>query len=492
MSSRITLGPASKKQEMFLKSDADIIIYGGAVAGGKTFCGLLRHLRYVHDPYYRGFIIRKYSTTLNKSGGVIDEAKDLYRKYDPRVIYKAKEMKFVFPSGAEIAFAHLDTEEDAEKFRGLQLSAAMIDEATQISEDNVLVVLSRLRTKAKMRPNLFLTCNPSPTSFIRKWIDWWIIPKGEENEGRPCPKRDGKIRWFIRQNNEMIWASTKEELVRTFGSRDENGELYPESSEHQHCRPLSLQFISATIFDNPPVLKNNPGYLASLQGLKRVKRERDLYGNWDIKEDISSFFNRDFLTCVKNEDQQYDAFVRAWDLAGTKPSETNSNPDWSVGCLCGRTKQGRIVIIDVVRFRDTYGAVMNKIIECAFNDPPGTKVLLPQEPGQAGKIAKGEQFKMLAAEGIYPNFMTTNQKKVVRFQPFATAAEAGMIDYVEGPWNEAFFDELERFTGGRNEKNDQADAVGDAFVSLSNKRTLPSILGGLQAGSITQSTTLPF
>ena len=48
---------------------------------------------------------------------------------------KIKELKFVFPSGAEIAMSHLETDDDAEKYRGLQLSAAMIDEATQISED---------------------------------------------------------------------------------------------------------------------------------------------------------------------------------------------------------------------------------------------------------------------------------------------------------------------------------------------------------------------
>ena len=181
-----------------------------AMGGGKSYCGLLRHLRWVEDPNYRGFIIRKNQTTLNKSGGLFDEAKALYKAYDSRVQVKQKDMKFVFPSGAEIAMSHLETDDDAEKYRGLQLSAAMIDEATQISEDHTLVVLSRLRSKAKMVPNLFLTCNPSPDSYLRRWIDWWIIPKGEENEGRPDPKRDGKVRWFIRQNNEMIWADTAE------------------------------------------------------------------------------------------------------------------------------------------------------------------------------------------------------------------------------------------------------------------------------------------
>lgn len=488
------LAPASKKQEMLLCSDADIIIYGGAVGGGKTYGGLLRHLRWINDPYYRGFIIRKHSVTLNKAGGVIDEAKSLYKEFDPRVVYKTKEMKFVWPSGAEIAFAHLDTEEDAEKFRGLQLSAAMIDEATQISEENVLVILSRLRTKAKMKTSLFLTCNPSPTSFIRRWIDWWITPKGEENAGRPNPERDGKIRWFIRQNNEMIWGDSKEELVELYGNRDENGVLYPDTSEKQHCRPLSLQFISATIFDNKPLLLSNPGYLASLQGLKRVKRERDLYGNWDIREEISSFFSRDSVSPVKYHEQDFVAFARAWDIAGSKPSETNPNPDYTAGVLMGKTREGQYVIIDVIRFRENYGEVIKRIVETAKSDPEGTKVVLPQDPGAAGKAVIREQLKYLHEEGIYNvSFMVVGgRSKVTRFQPLASAAENGLVSYIEDAWNEAFFDELEHFTGGRNEKNDQVDAAADSYVSLSTVKKKVNLSLGMNSTSFTKSSSLPF
>lgn len=485
-------GPASKKQAMFLQSNADIIIYGGAMGGGKTYNGLMRHLRWVEDPLYRGYVIRKHQTTLAKAGGVIDESKGLYKEVYPDAVYKTKEMRWIFPSGAQVAFGHLDTEEDAEKYRGLQISGAMLDEGTQFSEENILVILSRLRTQAKMKPSLWITCNPSPTSFIRRWIDWWIIPQGEENAGRPDPERDGKIRWFIRDSNEMIWADTREELLEKYGNRDLNGNLIPDESEHQHCRPLSLQFISATIFDNPPLLRANPGYLANLQGLKRVKRERDLYGNWDVREEVSSYFQREWVSPVKYHEQEFVAYVRAWDLAGTKKSETNTNPDWTAGVLMGRTKQGRYVVIDVERFRDNYGGVMQKIIEVARKDPYGTKVLLPKEPGQAGKIAAAAQLKTLQYEGITPSFMATGNKgKVIRFQPFATAAEMGLVDYIEDSWNEAFFDELENFEG-KKEKNDQVDAVADAYASLSQKKHMPTITNSLASAAIGRTNNLPF
>ena len=253
----------------------------------------------------------------------------------------------------------------------------------------------------------------------------------------------------------MIWADTREELLEKYGNRDLNGNLIPDESEHQHCRPLSLQFISATIFDNPPLLRANPGYLANLQGLKRVKRERDLYGSWDVKEEVSNFFQKDWTLPVKYHEQEFVSYVRAWDLAGSKPSEVNTNPDFSAGVLMARTKQGRYVIIDVERFRENYGTVMQRIIDCARKDPYGTKILLPKEPGQAGKVAAGAQLKALQYEGFTPAFMGTGSKsKVLRFQPFATAAEMGLIDYIEGPWNDTFFDELEQFTGERKNKDD--------------------------------------
>lgn len=474
----VVFAPASLKQQWFLQSDANIIVYGGAMGGGKSYCGLLRHLRWVEDPNYRGFIIRKNSVTLTKSGGLFDEARQLYKAYDSRVQVKLKEMKFVFPSGAEIAMSHLETEDDAEKYRGLQLSAAMIDEATQISEDHTLVVLSRLRSKAKMVPNLFLTCNPSPDSYLRRWIDWWIIPKGEENEGRPNPERDGKIRWFIRQNNEMIWADSSEELKETYGS---------------DVLPLSLQFISATIYDNPPLIKANPGYLANLQGLKRVKKERDLYGNWDIREEASGFFKSEWLgDPVNSYDFDIVSRCRAWDIAGSLPSEALPNPDWTAGVLIGKTKSGLYVVEDVVRFRARFGEVMQRIIETAKSDPEGTQIILPQEPGQAGKAAGQMMIKELVEEGFYARMRPSNKSKITRFQPFSAAAEAGLVRYVHGAWNDIYFSELEAFDGSRGKKDDQVDASSDSFITLAQKFQIPSYLSTLQSSDSIFKTINPF
>lgn len=452
--------PASLKQSWFLSSDANIIVYGGAMGGGKTYCGLLRHLRWVDDPHYRGYVVRKQQTSVMATGGIFDEAFGLYKAFDENVKPNKKAMTFTFPSGAVVAMGHCETNEDAEKWRGRQVSACMVDEATQLLEDHVLVILSRLRSKAKMIPNLFLTCNPSPDSFIRRWIDWWLIPKGEENAGRADPKKDGKIRWFIRQNNEMIWADTKQELLDTYGS---------------HVLPLSLQFISATIYDNPPLIKSNPGYLANLQGLKRVKQERDLYGNWDIREEASGYFKLDWLgEPINPYDMDIVKRVRAWDLAGSLPSEVLPNPDWTAGVLMAKTRSGLYIIEDVIRFRGRYGEVIQKIIETAKSDPEETQIVLPQEPGQAGKSAGLMMVKALIEEGFSAKLKSSNKSKITRFMPVASAAEAGLVRYAFGSWNDTYFSEMEAFNGDRANKDDQVDATSDAFITLAERRDIPS------------------
>ena len=391
------------------------------MGGGKSYCGLLRHLRWVDDPQYRGYVVRKQQTSIMVAGGLFDEAYGLYKAYDPNVKPNKKAMTFTFSSGAVVAMGHCETNEDAEKWRGRQVSACMIDEATQLLEDHVLVILSRLRSKAKMVPNLFLTCNPNPDSFVRRWIDWWIIPKGQENAGRPDPERDGKVRWFIRQNNEMIWADTRQELLDTYGS---------------HVLPLSLQFISATIYDNPPLIKSNPGYLANLQGLKRVKQERDLYGNWDIREDASGYWKAEWLGEPVNPcDLEIVSYCRAWDIAGSIPSESLPNPDWTAGQM---------------------------------------------------------MIKELIEEGFYARMRPSNKSKVIRFQPFAAATEAGLVRYVAGTWNDEYFFELEAFTGDRKNKDDQVDASSDAFITLAQKMNIPNFLTGLKSADSILTTTNPF
>ena len=215
--------------------------------------------------------------------------------------------------------------------------------------------------------------------------------------------------------------------------------------------------------------------------------ERLYLGSWYAKELSSGFMKKDFCRPVRFYEQEFVSYCRAWDIAGSIPSETLPNPDWTAGVLIGKTKQGRYVVLDSVRFRARFGEVMQKIIETCKDDPPGTQIILPQEPGQAGKAAGQMMIKEIIEEGFYARMRPSNKSKIIRFQPFAAAAEAGLVDYVEGPWNDDYFDELELFDGSRKNKDDQVDATSDAFITLAQKFQIPNFMSGLKSTDLSVS-----
>ena len=214
--------------------------------------------------------------------------------------------------------------------------------------------------------------------------------------------------------------------------------------------------------------------------------------NWLVRPSATGYFKREWVTPVRLFDQQIVAYCRAWDIAGTLPSDENPNPDWTAGVLLAKTKQGRYIIVDVVRFRARIGEVIKRIIQTAKNDPPETKLILPQDAGAAGIAAAQDMIKQLLAEGIPARSRPTNKSKVIRFQPFAAAAEAKLVDYVEDVWNNDYFAEAEAFDGSRNKKDDMCDATSDAFITLAQQIQIPNFMHGLSQVTFGQlPTSLP-
>ena len=82
MSERPLVAPQSAFQRDCLVSDSRILVMGGSAGCAKSHTGLMRHLRWMNDPLYRGFCIRKNSTAIMKSGGLFDAAVHLYSQVD--------------------------------------------------------------------------------------------------------------------------------------------------------------------------------------------------------------------------------------------------------------------------------------------------------------------------------------------------------------------------------------------------------------------------
>lgn len=153
--------------------------------------------------------------------------------------------------------------------------------------------------------------------------------------------------------------------------------------------------------------------------------------------------------------------ARAWDFAAT--DDTSSDPDWTVGVRGGYDRLGGILCVDHVhRIRATPHHVRNAVKNLASTDGRHTRVGIPQDPGAGGKFQTSVHIKDLAGYRLFIDKIS--QKKSAYAEPVSNQAEAGNIWLVEGPWNEAFIDELCSFPNGKHD--DQLDAFTLLFRTL--------------------------
>ena len=441
--------PQPGPQETFLATPADIAIYGGAAGGGKSWALLAEPLRHVHNPDFAAVIFRRTATQVRNQGGLWDEAARLY----PQLGATAREsaLEWRFPSGARVRFAHLEHERTRYDWQGAQVPLIGFDELTHFSREQMLYLLGRNRSTCGVRPYVRATCNPDPDSFAAELVRWWIDPES----GYPVPERSGAVRWFVNRDDEFHWADSPGELTDRFGP---------------DARPKSLTFIAASIFDNRILLEKDPGYLANLEALPRVERERLKAGNWLVRADAGSFFQRRFLPVVEAAPARARR-VRAWDLAAGEGSG-----DWTVGVKLARAEDGTFHLEHVERFQGSPGKVEQAIRAIAESDGPAVTVSIPQDPGQAGKA----QARWLAAAlAGYPiRVRTETGSKETRAAPVSAQAEAGNLTLVRGPWLEPLLREMERFPKGAHD--DQVDALAAAFHCLTATAPRPAGQGKIK------------
>jgi len=448
------IGPRSEFQARYLNSDADIIIAGGAAGSSKSYVGLMRHIRWFEDPYYRGFCIRKNSTAIMKEGGLFDEAVELYRQVEPKIQIKLKDQKIVFPSRASVSFTHYENDAAGNTFQGLQLSSVFYDEATHAAEKHIWWLVSRLRSKAAMNPCIWLTCNPDPDSYLREWVDPWLFPEGHEKAGLPNPEKNGSAKYIIRQDGDLRWADTKEELIDLYGKN------WLPIDHKEQIQPKKIEVHLGTIYDNPTLMETNPGYLSSLEALPEVEKQRLLLGNWNVREQASSYFSRNWCEEVSYiNPNEIQSTVRTFDFAMTLKSDLNTSPDYTVSTLMHKLKDGTYAVASVTRHRMLSGDWINFIIEISKDDPKGTSYYLPLDPGPMAKRAHIILKRDLAELGLACQTINTNSSKLDRFRPFSAFAQTGGVKFVKGCGvdlenkinneNKFIYNELEAFTGER-------------------------------------------
>lgn len=460
MDEQLVFAPASKKQEMFLNSDATVTLAGGAAGSGKTYTSLLIALKFMQHPRATGVIFRRTSLMIKSPGSIWHEAVNMFTSIYPKGLkIRHQQAEIVFPNGALLKFSHMQHASDMYSHKGGQYSLVIFDEATDFTEDMIVYLLSRMRNAyVDYTPQCFLMTNPDFDSFLRLWIQDYYL----DARGIPIDERSGKKRFFFRQGNTMLWYDTREEAEAIHGKGDESG-------------INSFTFIGANCRDNPPLLKAQPDYISRLMAQPRVEMERLLLGSWFARAEASGLFKREWCTMVPYPNYSARQRIRAWDLASSLPSEQYPDPDWTRGVLISKDAEKVYTVENVVSTRDRPHKVEELIFKTAESDGRGVTISIPQDPNaQAASYARGLQ-RRLAEKGYHCVLVKPVKSKVIRFGPFSSMAQAGYVNIVIADWNKDFFEELEIFCGDDKTKDDQVDCCSDCIYLLNRELVLPSL-----------------
>jgi predicted phage terminase large subunit-like protein len=263
-----------------------------------------------------------------------------------------------------------------------------------------------------VRPYIRATCNPDADSWVAEFVAWWIDPE----TAFPIPERAGVLRYYVRVAEKIVWADQPEDLI---GYLPPLHDLSPGAEPPQ---PISVTFIPAKVSDNPALLQVNPQYLAWLDSLPLLERERLLKGNWKIRPAAGLYFKREWCTIVEQAP------------AISMSSRVRANP----------------------------GDGERLIRNTAPQDGKKVTIGFGQDPGQAGKSQA--QHLVCALSGFTVRPITESGDKLTRFGPFSSQCRVGNVKILRGLWNEDLCRVLEGFPDLAHD--DEVDACSRALEML--------------------------
>lgn len=236
---------------------------------------LMNPMYNVNNSAFNGLVLRKEKGDLDN---IIRESNYVYSNKGE---YKSSYMRWDFHSGAQILFSYFTGmfEDFKDRMQGRQYSYIGVDELTQLDYDKFKYLITSNRNGAHIRNRFLGTCNPDPTSWVRKFIDWWIGP-----DGYPIPERNGVVRYCFMGGDtpeEITWGSTRKEVYEKV--RHKIDPLVSDSDvlppEYMYIK--SVVFVRAELDDNKALLESSPEYKANLAQQSDEQRERDFKGNWN-------------------------------------------------------------------------------------------------------------------------------------------------------------------------------------------------------------------
>lgn len=411
------------KQAAFLLFDGREAFYGGAAGGGKSDALLMAALQYVDIPGYAALMLRRTFAELSKPKALMDRAHEWLSNTDAR--WKDSIKTWEFPSGATLSFGYMAGPHDHMQYQSAEYQFVAFDELTHFTEAQYRYLFSRLRRLEGVDVPLRMRSASNPGGPGHEWVRQRLV------DARPHRNRI---------------------------------------------------FIPATLEENTYLDRGE--YEASLNELDPVTRAQLRHGDWSVRPQ-GNMFKREWFTVIEQDEVPTDGvrWVRFWDLAGTEDLGREGQA-CTAGVKMGLTARGKFVVADVRRDRQDPAGVERMVLGTASHDGKHVAIRQEQEPGSAGKFVVQDFARKL--QGYDYQGTPASGSKEERARPFSAAAFNGLVSVVRGPWNGAYFDELESFPG-EGFTRDQVDASSGAHASLTTpqqtarrvKVTTPRRLGAV-------------
>ena len=287
-------------QEDMLAVDADVKICGGSRGGSKSFSALMEVLKDIRNPEFHATILR------NEKGDLQSLISDSYKLFSQFGSYNKSQndMTWNFQNGGWLKFSYYAGafEDFRKRFQGQQFAYVCIDEGTQCPYKKFKYLFTNNRNAAHIRNRFWITCNPDPESWVRKFIDWWV-----DEDGYIDPERNGVIRYCYMDGDtpdSIYWGNTKEEVyAQCSGIIDRLWEKYKDNYEPLGYTKFdafvkSATFVRADVSENIKLVSSDPSYIANLAQQDEEQRMRDLEANWNFKTTGDDMVKREDLDAI--------------------------------------------------------------------------------------------------------------------------------------------------------------------------------------------------
>lgn len=230
------------KQVMFHRATADVVLFGGSAGPGKSLALLMDALIFVIEhPGSKAMLMRRTYPELEAS--LIRRSLELFPREFCR--YNSAKHQWTIATGDKshnsyLVFGHCESEDDVFKHRSDEWQYLGVDESTSFTQAMLDQLYTRVRSSVMgVKCKIRLCTNPGQ------------LGHGDHKNYFQIGKKEPYVDW---------------RPARAVGDKYD---------------PPSRCFIPATIFDNPSLIENDPGYLSRLEALPEAHKRMLLYGDWD-------------------------------------------------------------------------------------------------------------------------------------------------------------------------------------------------------------------